>query len=153
MFIWYATMNHTTSLKAYNRANHTVSKTRQVVMLYDGAIRFLQQALEAMEKKDYEARYQKLMRAADVVIGLQACLDFDSGGKSAKVLYDFYSSMDLRIFALHRSNDLEECRKIITEMKDMRDVWDRIDRGTEDKEKDTEAKPAAGQVDPLTVSA
>ena len=43
---------HTGLYKAYSRANHTVSKTRQVVMLYDGAIRFMQQAAEAMEKKD-----------------------------------------------------------------------------------------------------
>ena len=96
------------SYKAYSRATHTVSKTRQVVMLYDGMIRFLQQAIEAMEKKDFEARYHKLMRVSDIIIGLQACLDFDSGGPSAKILFDFYSRMDMRIFALNRSNDVKK---------------------------------------------
>jgi flagellar protein FliS len=139
--------------KAYNRASHTVNKTRQVVMLYDGAIRFLQQALEAMEKKDYETRYNKLARASDIVIGLQACLDFDAGGSSAKVLYDFYASIDARVFTLHRTNDTNVCQAIIADMKNMRDVWSAIDRGVEATPAVAEEKPAAGPIDPVTVSA
>ena len=138
------------SYKAYSRATHTVSKTRQVVMLYDGMIRFLQQAMEAMEKKDFETRYNKLIRISDIITGLQACLDFETGGHSAKILYDFYSRIDLRIFALHRSNDVKEGSAIMTELKQMRDAWDKIDRGGEAQ---ASAKPAESGIDPLTVSA
>ena len=141
------------SYKAYSRASHTVSKTRQVVMLYDGMIRFLQQAAEAMEKKEYELRYNKLMRVSDIIVGLQACLDFTAGGNSANVLYDFYSKIDLRIFSLHRTNDIKECQAITAELKDMRDVWDRIDRGDEAKAAATPAKPAETNNDPMIVSA
>jgi flagellar secretion chaperone FliS len=139
--------------KAYNRANHTVSKTRQVVMLYDGAIRFLQQACEAIENKDYEVRYHKLTRAADIMVGLQSCLDFDAGGPSAKGLYDFYAAIDMKIFALHRSNDLSACQALIAEIKEMRDVWDGIDRGDEKKANADAEKPAATPLDPTIVSA
>jgi flagellar protein FliS len=138
--------------KAYNRATHTVNKTRQVVMMYDGAIRFLQQAAESMEKNDYEGRYNKLMRVSDIIIGLQACLDFEAGGSSARILFDFYSTMDMRIFALHRSNDVVACKAIVAELKEMRDAWDRIDRSQELQAAQME-KPAAGGMDPTTVSA
>ncbi len=141
------------SYKAYSRATHTVSKTRQVVMLYDGMIRFLQQACDAIEKKQFETRYHKLMRVSDIIIGLQACLDFESGGVSAKILYDFYSAMDMRIFALHRTNDFKECQAITAQLKEMRDVWDRIDRGGETQAVEATAKPAESSIDPLTVSA
>lgn len=142
------------SYKAYSRATHTVSKTRQVVMLYDGMIRFLQQAGEAMEKKDFETRYNKLMRVSDIIIGLQGCLDFESGGVSAKTLSDFYSAIDMRIFALHRSNDKNECLAITAQLKEMRDVWDKIDRGNEPQiTAEAAAKPAEKGNDPLTVSA
>ncbi|MDX2095108.1 MAG: flagellar export chaperone FliS [Alphaproteobacteria bacterium] len=144
---------HAGLYKAYHRASHTVGKTRQVVMLYDGMIRFLQQAAEAIEKKDYEARYHKLARVSDIIIGLQSCLDFEAGGPSAKGLYDFYAALDARIFALHRSNDLKACRAIIAEIKDMRDAWDGIDRGGEMKAQGEAAKPAAGLPDSTTVSA
>lgn len=139
--------------KAYSRANHTVSKTRQVVMLYDGAIRFLQQAYEAIEKKDYETRYNKLTRAADIMVGLQSCLDFDAGGPSARSLYDFYASVEMKIFTLHRTNDLAACQALISEVKAMRDVWDAIDRADEKKTTDEAEKPAAPSADPTTVSA
>lgn len=144
---------HTGLYKAYSRANHTVSKTRQVVMLYDGAIRFMQQAVEAIAKKDFECRYQKLMRVSDILVGLQACLDFEAGGTSARLLYDFYASLDMRIFTIHRSNDVKACEAIIAELKDMRDVWDKIDRGNEVKAEPAAANPAAGADDSLTVSA
>lgn len=114
---------------AYSRATHTVAKTRQVVMLYDGAVRFLQQAKLAMEEGDISERYNKLARAGEILVGLQSCLDFDSGGDAARVLYDFYAAVDMRIMALHRTNDAVACEAIIGDLKDMRDVWDRIDRG------------------------
>jgi flagellar protein FliS len=139
--------------KAYNRAAHTVSKTRQVVMLYDGAIRFLQQAAEAMEQKDFETRYNKLSRVSDIIIGLQAALDFEAGGSSAKILFDFYSAMDMRIFNLHRSNDVQACRAIIAEMKEMRDAWDKIDRGNEAGQPAAAANNADSPDDSKTVSA
>ncbi len=117
--------------KAYSRASHTVAKTRQVVMLYDGAIRFIQQAKVAIEAKDINERYGKLVKAGDVIVGLQSCLDFESGGHTAQVLYDFYSTTELRILNLHRSNDANECDALVRDLKQMRDVWYRIDAGSD----------------------
>jgi flagellar protein FliS len=124
--------------KAYHKATHTVSKTRQVVMLYDGAVRFLQQASEAIENKEIERRYNTLTRASEILSGLQSCLDFDSAEGMARVLFDFYTNIDLRILALHRTPDKADCDQIIAELKQMRDVWDLIDRGGE-------AKPVANE--------
>jgi flagellar protein FliS len=138
-------MNHVTSgVKAYSKATYTVNKTRQVVMLYDGAIRFLQQGAEAIERKDYETRFYKLQRSIDIIVGLQACLDFESGGASAQILHDFYASLEMRIYAIHRTNDLEACRAITQEMKEMRDVWDRIDRSVESPAP-TDVPPSPGE--------
>lgn len=130
-------------LKAYTRASHTVAKTRQVVMLYDGAIRFLKQAVEAMENNQIEERYLKLTRASEVVTGLQNCLDFESGGTTSQVLYDFYNSIDSRIFNLHRRPSAEACQAIIKDLKEMRDVWDSIDRASDSAGGATPMPPAA----------
>lgn len=117
------------SVRAYSRANHTVSKTRQVVMLYDGVIRFMQQAKTAIEANEITERFEKLKRSGEIIVGLQTCLDFELGGTTAQALYDFYSSLDARIMALHRTNSVEQCDAIISDVKEMRDVWDKIDRG------------------------
>lgn len=116
------------SIKAYSRAAHTVAKTRQVVMLYDGAIRFLMQASDAMAQNAIEARYLKLTRVSEILSGLQNSLDFEAGAQTAQVLFDFYSSIDARVMTLHRQPSVEACQQIIKELRDMRDVWDQIDR-------------------------
>lgn len=134
---------HSSPFQAYSRANHTVAKTRQVVMLYDGAIRFLQQAKVAIEEGDISERYNKLVRAGEIVMGLQSCLDFESGGDAARILFDFYASVDMRIMALHRTNDAVACESVTQDLKDMRDVWDRIDRGAIDA---SQMKEAAQEV-------
>ena len=97
-------------------------------MLYEGAIRFLQQAKSAIEQGNINERYNRLLQASEVVMGLQSCLDFEAGGDAARVLYDFYSAVDMRIMGLHRSSDGEACERVIQDLKDMRDVWEHIDR-------------------------
>lgn len=126
--------------KAYSRANHTVARTRQVVMLYDGIIRFMKQARQHIEENDIENRFKKLVKSSDIVIGLQSCLDFDTGGESAKILYNYYSDIDMRIMELHRSGDIAECDSIIHDLKEMRDVWDHIDRDLPEKNAAPEVK-------------
>ncbi len=118
--------------QAYSKASHTVPKTKQVVMLYDAVIRNMQQARAAMEEQRIEERYHKLVKASDIIIGLQACLDFDQAEQAAQVLYEFYSSMEMRINGLHRSNDAQLCGELIEELKEMRAMWDRFDRGEGD---------------------
>jgi flagellar protein FliS len=113
--------------QAYVQATHTVAKTKQIVMLYDGIIRFIQQAKEAIHDKRIEDRYRLLLKASEVVYGLQGALDFENGGHIAKVLYNYYSSMDMKIFTIHRTNNMEDCDLVIAELKQMRDVWAEID--------------------------
>lgn len=114
--------------QAYAAAKQTVAKTRQIVMLYDGAIRYLQQALEAIKEKRIEDRYRLLINASEIINGLQGCLDFEKGGKVAAVLYQFYSSTDLKIFSIHRTNSQETCEQVIADLKQMRDAWYDIDQ-------------------------
>lgn len=113
--------------KAYASATQTVAKTQQIVMLYDGMIRLMQQAQEAIREKRIEDRYNLLVKASTIISGLQGCLDFEQGGDIAKVLYSFYSTVDSKIFAIHRSNDIAACEEVIQDLKQMRDAWIAVD--------------------------
>ncbi len=113
--------------QAYAAATQTVARTKQIVMLYDGVIRFMQRAKEAIQENRIEDRYHQLTKASEVLMGLQACLDFENGGNIAKVLYNFYSAIDSQVFLIHRTNSAQTCDEIIAEMKKMRDVWHEID--------------------------
>jgi len=113
--------------QAYVSATHTVGKTQQIIMLYDGTIRLLQQAKEAMSEKRIEDRFHLLIKASSIIQGLQGCLDFENGKEIAGVLYNFYSGVDNKLFALHRSNSVEDCEEIIKDLKQMRDAWVAVD--------------------------
>src|SRR5690606_2225573 len=88
----------------------------------------MKQAKEAIADNRIEDRYNTLVKANDILIGLQSCLDFENGGDIAKVLYGYYAGLIDRIFTIHRTSSVEECDEVIADLKQMRDVWDGIDR-------------------------
>jgi flagellar protein FliS len=144
--------------QAYAAATQTVAKTRQIVMLYDGAIRFIRQAKEAIRDGRIEERYHLLIKTSGIIGGLQSCLDFENGGNVAKILYQFYSSIDGRLFSIHHNNSIESCDEIIADLKQMRDVWHDIDQNmvkpAEEKSAAVEASTVPGPAAaPVTFSA
>jgi flagellar protein FliS len=99
-------------------------------MLYDGAIRFVKQARTAAAEKRIEDRFKFLTRASDVMVGLQNSIDYDNGGEVAMTLHRFYVNMCVRIMSVNvnpRQADML-CAGILEDLKQMRDVWDTIDR-------------------------
>jgi flagellar protein FliS len=117
--------------QAYSIATRTVAKTRQIIMLYDGAVRFLKQATVAIEEKRIEDRFNLLKKASDIMMGLHGALDFENGGDVAHVLHRFYASMSMRMLSVNFKKKKEEslalCQQLIEELKQMRDVWENID--------------------------
>ncbi|MEI7668848.1 MAG: flagellar export chaperone FliS [Pseudomonadota bacterium] len=117
--------------QAYSSAIRTVAKTRQVVMLYDTAIKFLKQTGIAISEQLIEDRFNLSKKASEIMIGLQSSIDFDNGGEIANILHDFYTNITRRIIALNYNKDKSEsereCNDLIEELKQMREVWENID--------------------------
>ncbi|MDE3015906.1 MAG: flagellar export chaperone FliS [Pseudomonadota bacterium] len=142
-------MSHKYKYQAYAAATQTVARTKQIVLLYDGVIRLVQQAREAIHGQRIEDRFQLLTRASDIITGLQCCLDFDKGGDVARTLHHFYIDINARIFSVHRSNSLDTCNEIVAELKQMRDTWQEIDENSArgDAAKMPPGSPAAADSD------
>jgi flagellar protein FliS len=90
----------------YNRSNayrevavQTSSPTRLVVMLYEGAIRFLRESVTAIETKDLIRKRQAVDRAVAIIQHLQGTLDMERGGNVAADLHRLYSYIASRILA------------------------------------------------------
>lgn len=134
------------AIQAYSQAQHTVGKTRQVVMLYDGAIRYTQQAREAIEQGRIEERFRLLTRVSEILIGLQASLDFEQGENVARILYDFYSVQDQRITSIQRTNNTALCDALIEDLKNMRNTWNEIDISTSSAKNTAASQPESGAI-------
>ncbi len=145
-------MNYLQAAATYRTANETVQKTRQVVLLYDAVIRFLQQSKQAIETQDYEQRLKLLQKASNIVMGLNSALDFENGGEISEMLSNFYNAMDLRILSINRTNNIDDLEKIIREVKTMRDAWDQIDQQSKSEKAETFAPVAPPASEPSTGS-
>lgn len=139
--------------QAYAAATQTVARTKQIVMLYDGIIRFVSQAKDAAAENRIQDRYNMLTKASEVLLGLQSCLDFENGGQIARVLYNFYSTIDNLIFQVHRTGSVQTCETILAELKKMRDVWQEIDESSTTPPPAPTSPQPAGPDQSITLSA
>ena len=97
-----------------------------VVMLYDGALRFLGTAREAIERRDIPARREALSRTLAIISELQSTLKMDEGGELAASLDQLYGYANLRLLDAASQNDvkpLDEVRKVF---EILRDAWSGI---------------------------
>ncbi len=124
--------NKTKQFAAYGAASQTTKKTKQVVMLYDGIIKFVKKAKEAIIEDRIEERFNSIQRACNIILGLQSGLDFERGGNVSELLNNFYSSIDTRLLLIHDTNDVKMCDQIIAELKVMRDAWEHVHNTTEE---------------------
>jgi flagellar protein FliS len=86
-------------------AVQTSSPAKLVVMLYEGAIRFLNQSIAAIHAKDLETKRRSIDRAVAVIQHLQSTLDMTQGKEVAAELDKLYTYITSRI--LHASGKLE----------------------------------------------
>ncbi len=98
-------------------AVQTSSPTKLVVMLYEGAIRFLRQSVTAIQSKDLDQKRQSVDRAVAVIQHLQGTLDMDRGGAVAAELDKLYTYINSKIIegsSKLQTAPIEEAIKLLT---------------------------------------
>ena len=103
-------------------------------MSYDGAVRFLSVAREAIQVKDYERKHIHIGKAQGLLTELLKGLDFEQGGDVAvsldtlyRFLYDKLTLADLR-------DDASLLGEVASALRDLKQTWEQAM---------TEAGPAA----------
>ncbi len=111
-------------ISAYQQtAIATQSKGRLIVMLYDGAIKFMKLAIRELEAGDFAAKGQYIDRAQDVINELNAVLDMESGGEIAQNLRRLYLFMARRLSEANAKRDPQMIREVITLMEELNQSW------------------------------
>jgi len=98
-----------------------------VVMLLDGALTAIANAVSALERGDIAAKCKSVSKAVVIIDeGLRGTLDMQGGGQVASTLQDLYSCVLLRLTQANLQNDaamLRECSQLLSPM---RDAWNSI---------------------------
>jgi len=104
----------------------TQSKGRLIVMLYDGAIKFMKLAIEEMEKNNNESKSLYINKAQDIINELNAVLDMDAGGEIATNLRKLYCFMSNRLSEANIKCDTQMVRDVIKLMEELNQGWKAI---------------------------
>ncbi len=104
----------------------TQSKGRLIVMLYDGAIKFMRLAIKELEANNYEAKGRYINRAQDIINELNAVLDMDAGGEIAANLRKLYCFMNNRLSEANIKRDPQMIRDVIKLMEELNQSWKAI---------------------------
>jgi flagellar protein FliS len=104
-----------------NQVN-TASPEQLVLLLYNGALRFIRQARMGMEKKQIEQSHRAIIKAQDILQELMGNLDFSQGeiAQSLYALYDYIYRCLLEANIKKSTSPLDAAEKMLTEL---RDTW------------------------------
>lgn len=99
----------------------TAAPEQLTLMLYNGAIRFVEESMTALEQKDYAKSHERNLRAQDIVREFMATLDMKIElSKNWLSLYDY---IEYRLIQGNIKKDkaqLDEAKSMLTEL---RDTW------------------------------
>ncbi len=131
-------MNANNPVQAYKETQiKTANQIRLIVMLYDGAIRHVNLALDSFSEgfKRYDVINTHIIASQDILSELTASLDFDRGGTLAKNLFSIYSFLHRQLMEANMKKDpslLQTVKKLLTVL---RDAWEEIAnrKGLEEK--------------------
>ena len=108
--------------EAYKRQQVlTATPEALTLMLYNGCLKFMNEGLEALEKKDYEATNTALQKAENIISEFRITLNMDY--EISHQLFPLYNYVYDRLVEGNLRSDpkqIEEARTIITEL---RDAW------------------------------
>ena len=108
-------------------ATTTAAPGQLVLMLYDGAVRFLEQALKGFQLEDPGefnlAINNNVHRAQAIVDELNGSLDMKQGGELSDKLRGLYNYLDRRLDESNRDKSPEGIREALDRLGVLRDAW------------------------------
>lgn len=112
------------ALAAYGAvANTETNPLQQIIMLYDGAIKFIRLAADEIESGDLVAKAEHSNRALDIVSYLQSILDFETGGEVAVTLDIFYITLSVQILNASAKLDHRKMKQAAESLLPVREAW------------------------------
>ena len=102
----------------------TASPAELTLMLYDGAIKFCNIAIAAIEKKDIEKAHNNIIKVERIINEFQATLDHKY--PIAKDFDNVYKYIKKRLFEANVKKDAEILEEVLGHLRTMRDTWKEV---------------------------
>ncbi len=130
----------------------TASPGQLVLMLYDGALRFLRQALDGFNEEDplqfNLTIHNNITRAQAIINELNVSLDMNQGGELSHSLRRLYQYLDRRLDESNYRKERQGVDEAVQRLTTLRDAWAQMLQGPAAHP----AQPQTPQLEPALAS-
>ncbi len=103
----------------------TANQGKLIVMLYDGAIKFLKTALDNIPEKKYDVVNNNIIKAQDIISELMLSLNFEVGDFANK-LFSLYTYMNKKLVEGNIKKNAEPIKEVIDFLIDLKEAWQQV---------------------------
>lgn len=108
----------------------TADQKQLIIMLYDGAIRFIETASGFMGSfKTYDKANQNILRAQDILTELMLSLNLDHGGEIGQNLFNLYAFCKKQLLDANVKKNADDLKPALKILKELKESWEKIDMG------------------------
>jgi len=101
----------------------TASREELILMLYDGALRFIRRGLNALEENNEGNMHYNLLRAQKIIHYLNMSLDMKKGQEIAQNLARLYDFINRRISESQRDKNADYAKEAMDIIQTLRQAW------------------------------
>lgn len=99
-----------------------------LLMLYEGAIKFLKQAKAKMEERDFAQKGILISKALDVIAELDGSLNAEKGGELAQNLHNLYFYCNTRLLQANLRMNLAQVDEVIRILEALKEAFTQISK-------------------------
>lgn len=110
-------------------AVNSASPLGLIIMLYDGALRFIELGKKGIAEKNYEDQNKYLQKAQKIVMELMSCLDMARGGEISKNLLSLYVYVLNELVEANVNDDAVAAERGAKVLGELRESWITLEEG------------------------
>lgn len=109
-----------------NNQIQTATREQILIMLYEGAIRFLNLAkIGLTEEQSVEKFHNNLIKTQRILMELMSTLDLQIGGEMARNLYRLYEYFHYRLVQANLKKDVSMVDEVQNHLRELKDTWEK----------------------------
>jgi flagellar protein FliS len=105
---------------------NTANQEKLVLMMYDGAIKFVEIAKKKLQENDIAGKGVYISKAEAVISELMASLSMEQGGEIASSLEKLYAFMNRQLRIANVNKDIKPLDIVLKILGELREAWTKI---------------------------
>lgn len=111
-------------LKQYQKNEvETATPEKILVLLYDGAILFLNRAKVAIKENNHQEIYNNIVGCERIILEFMNTINFEEGGDFAAKLHALYQYFYNTLVDANMKKDIDKVQEILDHLIDLRATW------------------------------